>query len=133
MARLIQAMQEYGPRLELEPTVGMEEIAEWMMERNHVLRWSVIMVMLIEIGEAIAHFNRRGIPVKLEWVGTFTPSINRNGAIKHGYRADAKLKQRSNEAGAYTGEIINKKHIGLDNAGYKELWDADHPDDPLEA
>lgn len=25
-----------------------------------------------------------------------------------------------------------KSRIGLDNDGYKELWDADHPDDPLE-
>jgi hypothetical protein len=30
------------------------------------------------------------------------------------------------------GRIVNRKHIGLDNAGYKALWDADHPEDPLE-
>jgi len=30
------------------------------------------------------------------------------------------------------GEIKNREHIGLDNAGYKALWDPDHPDDPLE-
>ena len=31
-----------------------------------------------------------------------------------------------------TGRMDNKGRIGLDNAGYKELWNADHADDPLE-
>lgn len=132
MARLIQAISEYGPKLELDPTAETEGVIEWVMARNRLLSRGTVKVALMEIAEAVLHFNGQGIPVRLEELGIFTPSIDRNGAIKHGYRADVKLKQRSNAEGAYTGRITNGERIGLDNAGYKELWDADHPDDPLE-
>lgn len=77
-------------------------------------------------------FNSNGVPLKLEGVGIFTPSIDRNGNIRNNFRADVRLKRRSNAPDAYRGKIINKEHIGLDDAGYKALWDADHPDDPVE-
>lgn len=32
----------------------------------------------------------------------------------------------------YRGTIHNRDTIGLDDAAYKQRWDADHPDDPLE-
>jgi hypothetical protein len=133
MAKPIQAMREYGPRLELGPLAETENVVEWVMARNRFLSRGMVKVALIEIAEAVLHFNGEGIPVRLEGLGIFTPTIDRNGTIKHSYRADAKLKKRSNAAGAYTGTVLNKNRIGLDDAGYKELWDADHPDDPLEA
>jgi hypothetical protein len=132
MARLIQALREYGPKLELVPTAETEAVIEWIVENSHVLRRSMVRMMLMEIVEAILYFHGQGIPVRLEGLGIFTPSIDRNGTIRHGYRADAALKKRSNAEGAYKGRIINKECIGLDNAGYKALWDADHPGDPLE-
>jgi hypothetical protein len=55
----------------------------------------------------------------------------REGTFKINFRADVDLK-RINAPGAYTGTVLNKNRIGLDNAGYKELWDADPADDPLE-
>lgn len=115
-----------------------ENIVEWATARNRLLSSGAVKVALIGIAEAVLHFNGEGIPVRLEGLGIFTPTIDRSGTIKHNYRADAKLKKRSNAEGAYTGlpaqagRITNGEHIGLSNAGYKELWDADHPDDPLE-
>ena len=132
MAKLIQAMRKYGPRLERGRTVETEEVIEWMMARSRFLSKGTILAALIEISEAVSHFNRQGIPVRLDGLGIFTPGIDHKGVIKPNYRATARLKKRLNEAGAYRGRIVNKEHIGLDSAGYKELWDADHPDDPLE-
>jgi hypothetical protein len=132
MARLIQALREYGPKLELGPTADTQDVLEWIVAHNRFLHKSTLHVALMEIVEALLHFNSQGVPVKLEGLGTFTPTIDRDGAIRHSYRADVEIKQRSNAAGAYTGRIANREHIGLDNAGYKALWDADHPDDPLE-
>jgi hypothetical protein len=132
MARLIQAIREYGPKLELDPTAETEDVIEWVMAHNRFLSRGTVEAALMEIVEAVLHFNCQGIPVRLKGLGIFTPSIDCNGAIKHGYRADAKLKKRSNAEGAYTGKIVNGERIGLSNAGYKALWDADHPDDPLE-
>jgi hypothetical protein len=42
------------------------------------------------------------------------------------------LKNGVNAPDAYKGEMRNKNRIGLDNAGSKELWDTDPPDDSLE-
>ena len=65
-------------------------------------------------------------------MGTFTPSVNREGTFKINFRADMNLKKSINAPDAYIGELANKNRIDLDNVSYKELWDADHPDDPLE-
>ncbi len=67
----------------------------------------------------------------LPGIGIFSPSIDRYGKFKINYRADATLKKRSNAKDAYRGKIVNKDRIGLDNAGYKEIRDARHPDDLL--
>jgi hypothetical protein len=48
------------------------------------------------------------------------------------FRADGELKRQLNAPGAFTGEIVNRVNIGLDDAEYKALWDAEHPDDPLD-
>lgn len=96
------------------------------------LNKSEVMMVLQEMNEATLYFNSQGTPVKLPGVGTFTPSIDREGTFKINFRADMGLKKGINAPGAYTGEVSNKNRIGLDNDGYKELWDADHPDDPLE-
>ncbi|MBU1750473.1 MAG: hypothetical protein KKA73_22540 [Chloroflexi bacterium] len=65
-------------------------------------------------------------------MGTFTPSIDRHGAVKINLRVDTALKEGSNARDAYHGEIVNRERVGLSNEEYKALWDADHPDDPLE-
>ena len=49
MDRLIQALGEYGPKLELAPTVGTEAVVEHMMNNNSWLRRSVIRAVLMEV------------------------------------------------------------------------------------
>ena len=131
MARIMQAVRDYGPKVKLNPTAQLEQVADWMAMRTG-LNKSEVMMVLQEANEAILYFNAQGTPVKLPGVGTFTPSVSREGTFKINLRADAGLKKRLNAPDAYTGTLLNKNRIGLDNAGYKELWDADHPDDPLD-
>jgi len=131
MARIVQAVSAYGPKLELNATAQLEQVADWMAMRTG-LNKSEVQMVLQEMNEAILYFNNQGTPVKLPGVGTFSPSISREGKFKINLRADAGLKKSINAPDAYTGRMANKSRIGLDNAGYKELWDADHPDDPLD-
>jgi hypothetical protein len=131
MARILQAFNRYGPRLALNPTAQLEQVAGWMAMRTG-LNKSEMMMTLQEINEAILYFNGQGTPVKLPGVGTFTPSVDRRGAFSINFRADVDLKKGINAPNGYTGQVNNKSRIGLDDAGYKALWDADHPDDPLE-
>lgn len=131
MARIMQAVRDYGPKVDLNPTAQLEQVADWMAMRTG-LNKSEVMMVLQEANEAILYFNSQGTPVKLPGVGIFTPSISREGTFKINLRTDVNLKKRINARDAYTGTVNNKNRIGLDNAGYKALWDADHADDPLE-
>jgi hypothetical protein len=89
-------------------------------------------MVLQELNEALLYFICQGTPVKLPGIGTFSPSINREGQYKVNLRADIALKNGLNAPGAYKGQVIHRSNIGLDNADYKQLWDADHPTDLLE-
>ncbi len=131
MAYLIQAMQAYGPKIELNETVQLNEVAKWMAMRTG-LNKSEVMLVLQELNEAIIYFNCQGTPLKLPGIGIFSPSINREGTLKVNLRTDNELRNGVNNAGAYVGRVLNKSAIGLTNEEYKDLWDADHPDDPLE-
>jgi hypothetical protein len=131
MAKILQAFRAYGPKLELGPMAELDELAEWMSSRTGVNK-SEAMMMFQEMSEMFLAFNNRGVPVKIPGVGIFSPSIDRHGTVKNNFRADPALKKGSNAPDAYKGKIVNREHIGLDDAGYKELWDPDHLDDPLD-
>jgi hypothetical protein len=72
------------------------------------------------------------MPVKLPGLGTFTPVMNRQGEVRLHFRPEPALKKELNDLDKYGGTIRNKRRIKWDDAAYKELWDAEHPDDPLE-
>jgi hypothetical protein len=131
MAQLLEAVRDYGPRVELGPTAQLDELAEWMVVRTGLNKSQALMV-LHEVGAAILQFNGRGIPVKLPGVGTFTPSVDREGTFKINFRAGVDLKRQIKAEGGYTGRVLNEQRVGLDDEGYRALWDADHPEDPLE-
>lgn len=130
MANLLQAVNQYGPKIELKTTAQLEKVAEWMAMRTG-LNKSEVMMVLQEMSEAILNFTKDGTPVKLPGIGTFTPTMDREGIFNISLRADTALKNGLNAPGAYGGGIANKARVGITNEKLKELWDADHPDDPL--
>lgn len=131
MAKIVQAFNTYGPRLVLNPTAQLDRVAGWMAMRTGLNKSEITMV-LQELSDAVLYYNRQGMPVKVPGIGTFSPSINRAGEIKIHVRTDGALKRGIAAPESYTGTIENRERAGLDDAGYKALWDADHPDDPLE-
>ena len=131
MAKLLQAMQTYGPRLALNKTAQMSQITEYISSRTGLNKSEILMV-LQELNEAIIFFGKNGTSVKLPEVGTFKPSVSRDGKFSTKFLADVSLKNALNAPGAYLGEIINKENIGKTNAEFKALWDAEHPTDLLE-
>lgn len=131
MAKLIQAISTYGPRLDLNKTAQIGQVSEFIASRTGLNKSEIVMV-LQELNEAIIFFSKLGTPVKLPEVGTFTPSINRDGKYNIGFRADMSLKNGINSAGAYQGRMANKENIGKTNAEFKAIWDLAHPGDLLE-
>ena len=59
MARMMEAVRDYGPKLELNPTAHLEQVADWMAMRTGLNTSEVVMV-LHEINEAILFFNGQG-------------------------------------------------------------------------
>ncbi len=130
MAKLLNAIVKYGPRLELNPTVQLDKVAELMAMRTG-LHKSQVMMVLQEQSETILFFTKGGTSVKLPGIGIFSPSIERDGNININFRADSELKVGINTTNIYEGEILNRDHIGWTDQQYKEQWDKDNPSDPL--
>lgn len=130
MATILQAINQYGPRLELQKTTTLEDVGNWISMRTSLNKHEVMMA-LGEISEAVLFYNLMGSPVKLNKVGIFSPSIDRDGKLKINARPDMALKSGINNHGGYRGPVMNKHRTGISNAELKALWDADHPEDPL--
>jgi hypothetical protein len=130
MARLVQAVAMYRPRVIRNSTLGVDHVAEYMA-RGTGISDSQITMLLTELHKAIVFLNSAGFGVKLPDIGTFGPAIDRHGRLSVSYFTDPKLRRGLNEMGTGGLTIRNRKNIGLDDAGFKALWDADHPDDPV--
>jgi hypothetical protein len=131
MARFIQAIATYRPRVKRGPTVQIEEVAAFMC-RGRSLSPSQVQMVLAELRDAVIHFNQLGRAVKLPGLGTFGTTVDRNGRIGVSYFPDPALRRALNDADVRDLALHNPRHVGLDDAGYKALWDADHPDDPVD-
>ncbi len=131
MARLVSAVSKYGPRVARKPTAQLPEVSKWIA-RGTGLTESQVTMALMELSGAILQFNATGTPVKLPGIGIFGVSVDRNGRRKMTFFSDQTLRVAVNGSEGRKLPIRNQGTIGLDNAGYKALWDAEHPDDPLE-
>ena len=128
MAKLIQAVGAYGPRVEVARTVQTRQIAEYIASRTSLNRGEIEGI-LRELNEAITFFTKQGDAVKLENVGTFTPTIDLGGVLDVGFRLDTSIDGALNATGAFTGEVANRENVGKSSADLKQLWNTAHPDD----
>lgn len=131
MAQLFRAVKAYGPRLELGETAQIDDLVQYMTRTTGLNRSEIYMV-LYETHDALLHFHRRGRPVKLPGIGTFTPVMDRRGKIRIRFRPVVEMKKEINHLFNYFGTILNKRRMDWTDEEYKQQWDADHPDDPLE-
>ncbi len=128
MASKIQAINASRPRIKLGRTAGNEELIEFIA-RSTGLNESGVRQALLELRDAVISFNKQGRAVKLDGLGTYTPSINLEGTIKVSHRADRALKNALNMKGAFRGDITNRENIGKTGDDLVAMWDADNPGD----
>ena len=130
MAKLIQAVTEYGPRIALGRTAQTPEISEMIASRTS-MNSGEVGNSLSEFKAALLFYAKQGSAVKLEGLGTFTPTIDLEGNFDIGFRLDTGIDGELNVPGAFKGEVINRENIGKSSADLKALWNADHPTDPI--
>lgn len=131
MAHFVQAISLYGPRLVATQPAYLDAVAR-RIGRQNVVEESVAAAVLSQLDAALLHFALAGTPVKLPGVGRFAPSIKGDGRIRIAFRQNRDMRDALNLVGAYHGAIRHRENIGLTPEEYKALWDAEHPDDPLE-
>lgn len=131
MANRIRAIGAYRPRLRYGKRIQREGLAKFIA-RSSGLNESGILQMLLELRDAIIFFNLQGIPVKLEGLGTFYPTISLDGTFGVGHRPDPALRHAYNVPLAFRGEIENRDMIGKTVAELVARWNEEHPEDPIE-
>jgi hypothetical protein len=70
-----------------------------------------------------------GRAVKVEGLGTFSPSIELDGTLSINFRPDNALNHGINIPGIFTGTIINREFIGLTGDQLVAKWNAENPTD----
>lgn len=130
MFTLFKAIAAFGPRLVQGRTAELEDLVPLLSKRSGLSALDAEMV-LRELAGVVTHELRTGTPVKLPGLGRMRASVTRTGALRVHLRVDATVVRDLNAPGAYRGEIRNRGRIGLDDAGYKALWDAAHPEDAV--
>ena len=129
MARLIQAIGTYGPRVKLGDHASTEELAEFLAQRTSI-KSSEVKMVLEELAEGVIFFTRSGRSVKLEGIGIFSPTVDLSGDFSVGYRAATRLATALDQ-GRFRGTVTNRERLGMSSADIKALWNQEHPDDPI--
>ena len=130
MAKLIQAVTEFGPRVALARTAQTPEIAELIASRTS-MNAGEVQNALSEFKAALLFFAKQGSAVKLEGLGIFTPTVDLEGNFDVNFRLDTGVDGALNVAGAFKGDILNRENIGKTAAELKDLWNTAHPTDPV--
>jgi hypothetical protein len=131
VAKRIQAIAAYRPRIDLGETVTEKELSAYVA-RGTALNAGEIQNVLTELHEALIFFARRGSPVKISGLGIFLPSIQMDGRFRLGLRIERSLTRDLNVEGTQSMTVNRSTNIGMTSDDLVALWDAEHPDDPVE-
>ncbi len=84
-----------------------------------------------ELRDQIIEFCRAGRAIKVEGLGTFTPSIDLEGNFAISFRPDTAFGNGLNVPGIFTGTIINRENIGKTSEELVVMWNEKNPDDQV--
>ena len=131
MAKAVQAVQAYSPRLKLSKPIKIGDVAKFIAGRASLNEGTIINV-LMEFQNSIIHYCNMGNPLNLEGLGIFSPGINKDGEVRVNYRPDKTLLFRLKKEEQYIGKVKNKDMIGKTREDYILRWNLEHPDDPID-
>ena len=127
MAKRINAIRKYQPRIVLERTLSTEEIVRFIEARTALNEGEIVNV-LIELNHALCHFTFQGHSVALHGLGTFRPGLRLDGHFQMNVRIDKSIRKAMNVPGAFQGAVVNRENIGKTTQDLIALWNRDHPE-----
>jgi len=131
MAKLIQAIATYGPRIKLLEAVLPQRFMELITHRTTLSTGVVKNVQESEV-ETLIGLLKEGRPVHTG-VAIFTPVIDSKGNLSVSVRVDKRINAALNTSGAFTGRVSNSTNIGKTTQEIVSLWNDANPDDLIES
>ena len=126
----IQAINAYRPRIEQGNTVQKPELIRALSRATGLVEGSIDQATM-ELRDHIIEFNRAGRAVKVDGLGTFSPSIDLDGTLSISFRPDPALNYGINMPGTFSGTILNRENIGKTSDDLVAQWNQDHPENPI--
>lgn len=130
MAQKILAVNAYRPRIQQGNTVQKPEFLRAVSRATGLVEGTVDLAIK-EVRDQVIEFSRTGRAVKVEGLGTFTPTIDLDGNISLSFRADTIFASGLNVPGIFTGTILNRENIGKQSDELIAMWNEEHSDDPV--
>ena len=127
MAKKIQAVAAYGPRIDLIEAADVERFMSLITQRTTLSAGVVKNVQESEV-ETLIGLLKEGRPVHTG-VAIFTPSINLEGQIDVSVRVDKRILSALNSNGGFTGKLLHAENIGKTSDDLVVLWNEKHPED----
>ena len=130
MAPKIKAVNAYRPRIEQGNTVQKPEFIRAVSRATSLVEGSVDLVIK-ELRDQIIEFCRAGRAVKVDALGTFSPSIDLEGNLAISFRPNPAFGANLNLPGVFSGTIIHRENIGRTSEELVNMWNRDYPDDKV--
>ena len=132
MAPRIKAVNAYRPRIEQGNTVQKPELLRAVSRATSLVEGTVDQTIK-ELRDQTIEYCRAGRAVKIEGLGTFSPSIDLEGILSISFRPDPAFANGLNMPGFFTGTILNRENIGKTSDELVARWNADYPGDQIAA
>jgi len=129
MAKKIEAWVEFGPRLEPTDPISPEGLIERIVMATSQSRGSV-KAILDELDVQLEIGLKEGHIVQLPNGTHFKPTGKKDGSIEVNVRVNPRMVKNLNTG--FRGTWRNAENIGKTEAEIIELWNAAHPENPIE-
>jgi hypothetical protein len=130
MAHRIKAINAYRPRIEQGNTVQKPELVRALSRSTGLVEGSIDQ-SIKELRDQIIEYCRAGRAVKVEGLGTWTPTISLDGTLDIQYRPDAAFSYGLNIPGIFSGTILNRENVGKTSEELVTMWNTQYPDDQV--
>ncbi len=130
MASIITVRRWLGPRLRLLKTLSTQAAVE-QMARSTSLTSGDVSHVVYELRDLLIQSARMGQPVRIEGLGTFTPSLTRDGELRLLFRPEPALKRALARQEDILAAVLNKRNIGATDEELVVQWNELHPEDPV--
>jgi len=128
MADMIKVYQAYSPKIKIQGMLEIEKIVEYISGRTN-LNSGTIRMVFDELQESLVHFSSLGHSIRLEGIGSFSPTLNKKGDFGMNYRPDKNLLKKL--ADEFDSKIRNDDMLGKTPEQFIDRWNTEHPDDPV--